>query len=47
MGPAEKGGGAVLKILAVSLALTLALEELFGMAWGLRGRREQIGRAHV
>jgi hypothetical protein len=30
----------VLKILAVSLALTLALEELFGLAWGLRGRRE-------
>ena len=30
----------MLKILAVSLLLTLALEELFGMAWGLRGWRE-------
>ena len=26
--------------LAVSLALTIALEEAFGLAWGLRGRRE-------
>jgi len=30
----------VLKTLAVSLALTLALEEGFALAWGLRGRRE-------
>ena len=26
--------------LAVSLALTIALEEAFALAWGLRGRRE-------
>ena len=30
----------MLKILAVSLALTLVFEELFALAWGLRGRRE-------
>lgn len=30
----------MLKILAISLALTLALEEGFALAWGLRGRRE-------
>ncbi len=30
----------MLKILAVSLALTLAFEEGFALAWGLRGRRE-------
>ena len=30
----------MLKILAVSLALTLVLEELFALVWGLRGRRE-------
>ena len=30
----------MLRILAVSLALTLALEEAFALAWGLRGRRE-------
>lgn len=30
----------MLTALAVSLALTLALEELFALAWGLRGRRE-------
>ena len=30
----------MLRILAVSLALTLVLEEGFALAWGLRGRRE-------
>lgn len=30
----------MLKILALSLALTLVLEELFALLWGLRGRRE-------
>ena len=30
----------MLKILAVSLALTLVFEEAFALAWGLRGRRE-------
>ena len=30
----------MLTVLAVSLALTLALEEAFALAWGLRGRRE-------
>ena len=30
----------MLKILAVSLALTLVFEEGFALAWGLRGRRE-------
>lgn len=30
----------MLKILAVSLGLTLALEEGFALCWGLRGRRE-------
>ena len=30
----------MLTVLAVSLALTLALEELFALIWGLRGRRE-------
>lgn len=30
----------MLKILAVSLVLTLVFEELFALAWGLRGRRE-------
>lgn len=30
----------MLRILAVSLALTLAFEEGFALAWGLRGRRE-------
>ncbi len=30
----------MLKSLIVSLALTLLLEELFALAWGLRGRRE-------
>lgn len=30
----------MLRILAISLALTLALEEGFALAWGLRGRRE-------
>ena len=30
----------MLTILAVSLALTLVFEELFALAWGLRGRRE-------
>ncbi len=30
----------MLKILAVSLALTLLFEELFALIWGLRGRRE-------
>lgn len=30
----------MLRVLAVSLALTLALEEGFALAWGLRGRRE-------
>ena len=44
----------MLIVLAVSLLLTLALEEGFALLWGLRGRRElglvalvncQIGRA--
>ena len=30
----------MLTALAVSLALTLVLEELFALIWGLRGRRE-------
>lgn len=30
----------MLTVLAVSLALTLLLEEGFALAWGLRGRRE-------
>ena len=30
----------MLKILLVSLALTLLFEELFALLWGLRGRRE-------
>lgn len=30
----------MLKILAVSLLLTLILEELFALLWGLRGKRE-------
>lgn len=30
----------MLKVLAVSLALTLLAEEGFALAWGLRGRRE-------
>ena len=30
----------MLRALAVSLALTLLLEEGFALAWGLRGRRE-------
>lgn len=30
----------MLTTLAVSLALTLALEEAFALVWGLRGRRE-------
>ena len=30
----------MLRILAVSLGLTLILEELFALLWGLRGRRE-------
>lgn len=30
----------MLTTLAVSLALTVILEEAFGLAWGLRGRRE-------
>ena len=30
----------MLTVLAVSLALTLALEEAFALLWGLRGRRE-------
>lgn len=30
----------MLTTLAVSLALTLALEELFALVWGLRGRQE-------
>ena len=30
----------MLRILAVSLALTLVLEEAFALVWGLRGRRE-------
>ena len=30
----------MLKTLAMSLALTLALEELFALIWGLRGRQE-------
>ncbi len=30
----------MLKTLAVSLLLTLILEELFALLWGLRGRRE-------
>lgn len=30
----------MLTILAVSLLLTLAAEEIFALAWGLRGRRE-------
>lgn len=30
----------MLKILAVSLLLTLVFEELFALVWGLRGRRE-------
>lgn len=30
----------MLRILAISLALTLVLEEGFALAWGLRGRRE-------
>lgn len=40
MAPSAKGGAAVLTILAVSLLLTLLFEELFALAWGLRGRRE-------
>lgn len=40
MASAEGGGGATLKVLAVSLLLTVALEGVFGLAWGLRGRRE-------
>ena len=30
----------MLKVLAVSLLLTLVFEEAFALAWGLRGRRE-------
>lgn len=30
----------MLRILAVSLGLTLVLEELFALVWGLRGKRE-------
>lgn len=30
----------MLTVLAVSLGLTLILEEAFALAWGLRGRRE-------
>ena len=30
----------MLTVLAVSLTLTLALEEVFALLWGLRGRRE-------
>ena len=30
----------MLTVLAVSLALTLVLEEAFALVWGLRGRRE-------
>lgn len=30
----------MLKTLAMSLALTLVLEELFALIWGLRGRQE-------
>lgn len=30
----------MLEILAVSLLLTLIFEELFALAWGLRGKRE-------
>ena len=30
----------MLKILAVSLLLTLIFEEIFALLWGLRGRRE-------
>ena len=30
----------MLKVLAVSLALTLVFEEGFALAWGLRGKRE-------
>ena len=30
----------MLTVLAGSLALTLVLEELFALLWGLRGRRE-------
>lgn len=30
----------MLTTLAISLALTLALEEAFALVWGLRGRRE-------
>ena len=30
----------MLKILAISLLLTLLLEELFAFLWGLRGKRE-------
>ena len=30
----------MLKILAVSLLLTLLFEELFALVWGVRGRRE-------
>lgn len=30
----------MLKILAVSLLLTLIFEEMFALLWGLRGRRE-------
>ena len=37
--PAE-GGDAVLTTLAISLLLTLLLEEAFALLWGLRGRRE-------
>ena len=32
----------MLEALAVSLVLTLALEELFALAWGVRGRRELL-----
>ena len=37
----------MLRILAVSLALTLVLEEGFALAWGLRGRRELVRAALV
>lgn len=37
----------MLRILAVSLALTLVLEEGFALAWGLRGRRELVLAALV
>jgi len=42
MDTAAEGGGTVLKILVISLLMTLILEEIFAILWGLRGKRELI-----